>query len=521
MIYSYCMSDYGDEKSVFYLDRVIAAMKIKARLIIAFFVITIVPFILLGFSFWVFSHYQMRVLEENYGIPFSLETLADSMQMVGRATENTFELLKVQAERDPEKFLDQDYLAQINQELNDKFSYLLIRKDGEIFFNGSNGNVKKLFSELPAFREFRSASDGGSYIGKDVKAFVKQLDTELADGSEISVFIISSASKIVSQTKTLVIDMVVSVVIILVITALVMTAWIYTGVNTPLYKLSEATHRIREGDFDFELNETGRDEISALCRDFDEMRQRLKDLDEEKKAFDRQSKELISNISHDLKTPITAVKGYVEGIMDGVADTPEKMDRYIRTIYIKANDMDRLINELTFYSKIDTNRIPYNFNRINVTEYFDDCAEEVGLEMRERSISFSYINTVEPDVLIIADAEQIKRVVNNIIGNSVKYMDKEKKKIQLRVFDVGDFIQAEIEDNGKGISAKEIASIFDRFYRTDQSRNSAQGGSGIGLSIVKKIIEDHGGRIWATSRLGEGTTLHFVIRKSQEVPVHA
>ena len=229
---------------------------------------------------------------------------------------------------------------------------------------------------------------------------------------------------------------------------------------------------------------------------------------------------MISNISHDLKTPITAVKGYVEGIMDGVADTPEKMDRYIRTIYIKANDMDRLINELTFYSKIDTNRIPYNFNKIDVVEYFDDCAEEVGLEMRERNIVFSYINTVDSGVLVIADAEQMKRVINNIIGNSVKYMDKQKKYVQLRVMDIGDSIHVEIEDNGKGIPSKEIGSIFDRFYRTDLSRNSAQGGSGIGLSIVKKIIDDHGGRIWATSKVGEGTIMQFELRKYQEVPVH-
>ena len=130
------------------------------------------------------------------------------------------------------------------------------------------------------------------------------------------------------------------------------------------------------------------------------------------------------------------------------------------------------------------------------------------------------INTVEVGTLIIADAEQMKRVINNIIGNSVKYMDKSKKYVQLRVMDVGDFIQVEIEDNGKGIPNKELPSIFDRFYRTDLSRNSAQGGSGIGLSIVKKIIEDHGGRIWATSKCGEGTVMHFEIRKYQEVPVH-
>ena len=124
--------------------------------------------------------------------------------------------------------------------------------------------------------------------------------------------------------------------------------------------------------------------------------------------------------------------------MDGVADTPEKMDKYIRTIYNKATEMDRLINELTFYSKIDTNRIPYNFSTIPVSAYFDDCAEDLSLELEAKGIDFSYSNYVEGEQKIIADAEQLKRVINNIVSNSVKYMDKQCGRINLRVKDVGD-----------------------------------------------------------------------------------
>lgn len=206
--------------------------------------------------------------------------------------------------------------------------------------------------------------------------------------------------------------------------------------------------------------------------------------------------------------------------MDGVADTPEKMERYIKTIYNKANEMDLLINELTLYSKIDSNRIPYNFSTVLVNEYFDDCAEDLAMELEARGIEFGYFNYVESDVKIIADVEQLKRVINNIVSNSEKYMDKEHGKINLRVKDVGDFVQIELEDSGKGIGAKELPHIFDRFYRTDASRNSSKGGSGIGLSIVKKIVEEHGGKIWATSKEGTGTVMYFVIRKYQEVPVN-
>ena len=315
-------------------------------------------------------------------------------------------------------------------------------------------------------------------------------------------------------------EMLVSVILIMAMTCSFLMAWIYRSILTPIETLKKATRNIRDGNLDFEVEIGDDDEIGELCADFEEMRIRLKESTEEKVVFDSQNKELISNISHDLKTPITAVKGYVEGLLDGVADTPEKQKKYLRTIYNKANDMDRLINELTFYSKIDTNRIPYTFNKINVKEYFDDCFEDIGMEMSQKQISLSYDNKVAPDVMVIADAEQIKRVINNIVGNSVKYMDKPDKSIAIRVMDVGDFVQVEIEDNGRGIAAKDLPYIFDRFYRTDTSRNSSKGGSGIGLSIVHKVMEDHGGKVWATSREGEGTTMYFVLRKYQEVPAN-
>ena len=340
------------------------------------------------------------------------------------------------------------------------------------------------------------------------------------DSSEV-VYDISVGESTHRQTQVRIIakDLLFTATVILVFTALSIGLWIYRSIATPLVKLKKATQNIKEGNLDFVLEVDGDDEFSELCRDFEEMRKRLKESAEEKVLMDKENKELISNISHDLKTPITAVKGYVEGIMDGVADTPEKIDRYVKTIYNKTNEMDHLINELTFYSKIDTNRIPYTFSKLNVEDYFSDCAEEVGLELETRGIELVYANYVEDNVQVIADGEQIRRVIHNIISNAIKYMDKPKGIIQIRIKDVGDFIQVEIEDNGKGIAAKDLPSIFDRFYRTDVSRNSSKGGSGIGLSIVRKILEDHGGKVWATSREGIGTIMYFVLRKYQEVPM--
>ena len=291
---------------------------------------------------------------------------------------------------------------------------------------------------------------------------------------------------------------------------------VYKRLGTPaVFKISPLV----SPDFDYVLETDAKGEIGDLYRNYEDMRLRLKESTEENIQHEKQNKELVSNISHDLKTPITAIKGYVEGIMDGVADTPEKMEKYIGTIYNKANEMDTLINELTLYAKIDTNRIPYNFAPLSVNDYFNDCAEDIEMELDSKNVEFGYFNYVEGDQKIIADPEQLKRVINNIVSNSLKYMEREHGLINLRVKDVGDFIQVELEDNGKGIAAKDLPNIFDRFYRTDASRNSSKGGSGIGLSIVKKILEDHGGKVWATSRLGIGTIMYFVLRKYQEVPM--
>lgn len=300
---------------------------------------------------------------------------------------------------------------------------------------------------------------------------------------------------------------------VLIVTSVIITSWIKKDIYNPLRQINVAMQNIADGNFDYRLTESRDDEIGQLFGNYEQMRLRLKENAEEKAENEKKQKELVSNISHDLKTPITSIKGYVEGIMDGVANTPEKIDKYIKTIYNKANDMDRLINELTTYSGIDSNKIPYHFHILNVSDYFSDCIEEIGLDLESKNIHLNYTNLAPSDTCVVADPEQFKKVINNIVSNSVKYMGHDNGVISITIHDDNESVKIEIEDNGKGIASKDIGNIFERFYRTDASRNSLQGGSGIGLSIVKKIVEDHGGYVWATSKEGEGTCMHFVLRK--------
>ncbi len=485
-------------------------MKLRTRLIISFCIIIFVPVMLTGITFWGFGQIQMKGIRQLYdGNTNPYELLLNSIRVLSHFTKADVEKLQKVAGEEPQKLEDLEYLAGINEELNEKYSFLVIRKGEEILYAGDQVTPES----LPDFQEEEEGGSIGSYVDEDGKLLLKQIDFLYTDNTKGSMFIVTATEKLLPEIKGMVTDMLLSIILILVFTAGMLVVWIYKGIFNPIRKLQIAAENIKDGNLDFTIEPENDDEIGALCQSFEEMRKRLKDSTEEKISNEKENKVLISNISHDLKTPITAIKGYVEGIIDGVADTQEKMDRYIRTIYNKANEMDTLINELTLYSQIDTNRIPYNFNRIHVSDYFEDCVEELTLDLETKGIGLAYFNYADENIRIIADPEQLKRVINNIVGNSVKYLDKQKGFINIRVRDVGDFIQVEIEDNGKGIAAKDLPYIFDRFYRTDTSRNSATGGSGIGLSIVKKIIEDHGGSIWATSKEHTGTIMYFVMSK--------
>lgn len=492
-------------------------MKIKTKLIISFCIIILCPLFLASVVIVAFFNFQVQMIEQTYGIRNAdAYSIINSVQLLNRYTVTDFEMLQRVARKSPDQLENYAYLNEVNEDLKQKYSYLIVRKGQRVIYNGSEDNMVILES-LPAYGTTETESGTGIYTDSDEEILVKQMDFLSAEGEEQSVFIVTSLVGIMPEFKQLLVQVILSIFLILILTALTMTAWIHRSMVTPIKRLQAAAENIKEGNLDFEMDISGDDEIGELCVSFEQMRQRLKDNTEEKLNSERENKALISNIAHDLKTPITAVKGYAEGIIDGVANTPEKVDKYVRTIYNKANEMDTLINELTLYSKIDTNRIPYNFAKINVGEYFNDCVEEIGLDLESKGIGLSYYNYAAADTVIIADPEQLRRVVNNIIGNSVKYMNKQQGFIRIRIKDVGDFIQVEIEDNGHGIAQKDLPYIFDRFYRTDASRNSATGGSGIGLSIVKKIVEDHGGKIWATSKEDAGTIMYFVIRKYQEV----
>lgn len=490
-------------------------MKLLTKIKIFYVVFCILPIILMGFAVAVISTIGMNSIEGQYGIEQStgLEAYYNPFVLLKHtAAEITNEVDEVIGSQ-PDRLADRAYLEGLNEKLQKCSSFLVLKKGGEILFSGGDKQSQQQLDE--AYLEVESSSS--NFIALEAVPFhIQQRKFEFGDGESGQVFIITKIDEMVPKIKNTMLQMIMVISVIFIIAGAMLVFWMYRYIINPVGKLKRAAENIKDGNLNFSIQAEKNDEVGELCTAFEEMRVKLKEQIEISMQYEKDNKELISNISHDLKTPITAIRGYIEGIMDGVADTKEKQEKYLRTVYAKATDMQYLIEELFLYSKLDSNSMTYSFRKVNLNDYFEDCIEEISMDLESKDIGLGFFNYVDKRCIIIADPEQLKRVIINIVMNSAKYIDKPKGIINIRIHDEPEFVQIEIEDNGQGIAPEELPHIFERCYRTDASRNSSKGGSGLGLSIAKKIIEEHGGRIWATSKVGIGTSICFVIRKYEE-----
>ncbi len=490
-------------------------VKLLTKLRVSYIVLIVVPLLLIGVAVTGISFVSMNAIDKQYDVSDSagVGALYDPFRLLGNMTDTMLREIEDTIESQPEKMLDTAYLEEVNRRLQAQSSYLIVKKDDGVFYSGMSADGAAPIDA--AYLDLRAA-EGNIFVMSDIPCHVSMKSFVHADGSPGSVFIVTNIDNVIPHLRTAILLILVVTICIFIIAGAALMFWLYKSIVKPVDKLKTAVENIKDGNLNFSIDAQADDEIGELCVAFEEMRSKLKEQIEISMQYEKDNKELISNISHDLKTPITAIKGYVEGILDGVADTPEKQERYIRTIYTKANDMQSLIDELSLYSKLDSNSTTYYFQKVNLNDYFEDCVEEISVDLEVKHIGLGFFNYVDKNCVIIADPEQLKRVIMNIISNSTKYIDNPHGLINIRLHDEPEYIQVEIEDNGKGMTQEELSHIFERGYRTDSSRNSAQGGSGFGLSIAKKIIEDHGGRIWATSKVGIGTSICFVIRKYEE-----
>lgn len=292
--------------------------------------------------------------------------------------------------------------------------------------------------------------------------------------------------------------------LVLILSTTVITHLMTKSLEKPINDLARAADSITNGNLDFEVMGSNYDEINTLCNNFDIMRKELKRARRREAHMKSERSMLLANISHDLKTPITSIKGYIEGIRDGIADTPEKRNSYLDTIYTKANVIDDLVNNLSTFSKLELSRLTFSFESLDLNKFLNDFFENCRLDFEKNYVKL--INNIPSDTAFVkADREKIQRVFSNLADNAVKYRNDDNPELKIETSQEDGGIYVTVTDNGIGIEEKELKNVFEGFYRVDSSR--AIKGSGLGLGIVKQIVEKHGGKIWLKSDgLGKGTT---------------
>jgi signal transduction histidine kinase len=487
----------------------VEAMSLKIRLILSYVAMIIVPIILSVITVSILYFFFIKNAAGAYNVGFTSNPYRQFLEN----NVEVFKEIKLASIENPDKFQDDQYLLGLENKMTNKNIGIVVRKNNNIIYYSKVFENLELNKVLPRFGVYAEKEVGHILVAKEY-SLVRQQDFYFTDKTEGSIFLITDVKSFEEILKKFTNAALISIIVILILTDGILTYLVSRSVLNPIRTLRDAANQIKEGNLDFKINNTSWDEIGELCSDFEEMREKLKQSVDLQLQYENNRKELISNISHDLKTPITAIKGYVEGIIDGVADSPEKVDRYIGTIYKKAADIDRLIDELFLFSKLDLNKLPFNFEHIDILAYLRDCVEELKLDLENKNISLNLNCEVESLIVVLADRERLKRVIINIVENSIKYMDKDKGKVIISLSDYDSkYALIKIKDNGQGIKEKDLELIFNRFYRSDASRSTTTGGSGLGLSIAKMIIEEHGGNIWASSEEGLGTEIAFTLKK--------
>jgi signal transduction histidine kinase len=395
------------------------------------------------------------------------------------------------------------------------YQYIVFGLDGRVLYNVGAFDYK--VGEVLNTQEMLQTDKSFSINNKnDIKeSFILEQQGKV---NGFVVFLIPEKDILIESNSSRVINIFSPVFIgILISGSIVIVRSLYFSkrILTPLKEISSSTKGIIAGNYDLEVIRTyekqiGENEVGDLTYSFELMRDELKAKQIKEEVLKKSQQELISCISHDLKTPISTIKAYSEGLRDGIARTPKAQEDYVNIIIGKTDLLIDMINELLEYSNAELNQLEINMKEVYFYEYFIPVMKELEVYVKQKDIDFTYeINT--GDMLIKIDERRITEVLYNLVENSIKYMKDGRGSIIVEAERQNEKVLIKVKDNGIGISPDDIPYVFDKFYRAEKSRSSSIPGSGLGLSICKYIIEEHGGEIYCKSSHNKGCEIGFTL----------
>lgn len=306
------------------------------------------------------------------------------------------------------------------------------------------------------------------------------------------------------------------IILIFILTIVIISLITSNTLIKPINKISAGADELSKGNLDYQIDYKSKNELGILADNFNNMSSQIKYFMEKQQQADTKQKEMIAGIAHDLRTPLTSIKGYVEGLRDGIADTPEKKERYLNTIYASTCDTEKMLDDLLTISKLELGNITLNLEEVSIDDFIA-FTEDLKSDLAEKDFDFEIINSTKSNPSFKIDTDRFARVISNIISNSIKYKHPDRRgKITLNVSEYSQSVIFEIKDNGMGVDKKSLPKIFDTLYRADKARSNVRDGSGLGLSVCKQIIELHGGMIWAQSELGNGLSIFISLPINKE-----
>ena len=386
-----------------------------------------------------------------------------------------------------------------------------IEANGETVYSTGGRALERAEAILPVTdSDERLFSDGGLVLVKHVK-------TGNFSGRVVLVnedFRVSSEGG--TQTAETIINLLLSrtgIIILAIVVLFILSTVISSFITSrtivgPIKKIAHGADEIARGNIDYVIDYESTNELGQTADSFNEMGRRLKESINRQYNSIEERNVLIAGIAHDLRTPLTSAKGYAEGLLDGIAGTPEKQEQYLRTICSSINQTEKILDDLLTVSRLSLKSYQLSREDIDIAEFLSDGAEEIRIITDNNGIDFSLALNCRPPVIVSLDTDAFARVISNIIMNSIKYArDDVKGSIRMSLNEYERSVIIEIADNGIGVDRESLSKIFDTMYRADPARSKVSQGSGLGLSVCKQIVELHGGTIWARSKEGEGLTV--------------
>lgn len=285
-----------------------------------------------------------------------------------------------------------------------------------------------------------------------------------------------------------------------------LTRNLFRHISEPLEALTAGVARVRDGDLDTPIAYREADEFKAARDAVDEMAARLKASLEERQSEQQRKQELITGMSHDLKSPLTSIRAYTEALLEGVAQDEAAKERYLRTIRAKEADMEAMVNRLFEFAKMDVSEYPVQREALPLRETLAAVTE--GLV----AVTLDGV----PALAVLADRELLRRVAGNLLDNSRKYGGRETVHVTLSARAAEGMAEVTFADDGVGAPEERLPKLFDAFYRGDAARTAPGSGSGLGLAVVKKAVEAMGGTVRAENRKGGGLAVIFTLPLGKE-----